>query len=188
MSISFFILAFPEARRRSISETRAPMIEASPDTADKEEPSNDEPAILIVEMGSYNVRAGFSCYDEPSTIFRNIRGVRSARVMRTAMTGFGTPNIDETYIGNACLQRTSVLDFNYMIRRDVNICTEPKLDWNMLEEVWHHIFYNELQVHFFEYFMNDSVISLPIFTFFEFRLSRGRIHLLLWRCRWLRRI
>ena len=88
---------------------------------------------LVIDNGSGMCKAGFAGDDAPKAVFPNIVG-------RPRMPGIivGTEQ-KEVYIGDEAQAKRGVLNLKYPI--DHGIVT----NWDDMERVWHHTFFNELR-------------------------------------------
>lgn len=87
---------------------------------------------LVIDNGSGTYKAGFAgCgYDRPHALFPSIVG-------RPRHRGVG---LDDSYVGSEAQAIRGVLSLKYPI--DCGIIT----NWDDMEKIWHHSFYNELRV------------------------------------------
>src|SRR4051794_4937621 len=89
---------------------------------------------LVVDNGSGMCKAGFAGDEAPRCVFPSIVGQpRFEPVM------MGTARRD-CYIGDEAQKRRGVLKMKYPIEHGV------VTDWNDMEKIWHHTFFNELRV------------------------------------------
>ena len=88
---------------------------------------------IVIDNGSGMCKAGFAGDDAPKAVFPNIVG-------RPRMPGIivGTEQ-KEVYIGDEAQAKRGVLNLKYPI--DHGIVT----NWDDMERVWHHTFFNELR-------------------------------------------
>jgi len=94
----------------------------------------DENAIVIIDNGSGMMKAGIAGMEAPSATFPSIVGrPKNASAMQ------GVTQKSE-YIGDEAQQKRGVLNLKYPIANGI------VSDWEDMEKVWHHTFYNELRV------------------------------------------
>ena len=100
-------------------------------------PSDEEdPSVIVVDNGTYHVRAGFAGDDAPRSDFPNVVGHSRARG-RARPLAAGTTS---SYVGEEAVSKQSVLD----IVRPLNDGRYNDLE--AMTEVWQHMFRNELRV------------------------------------------
>ena len=93
-----------------------------------------EEQIVIIDNGSGMMKAGIAGEEAPSATFPSIVG-RPKNA--TAMQGVSQKN---EYIGDEAQQKRGVLHLKYPIANGI------VGDWDDMEKVWHHTFYNELRI------------------------------------------
>ena len=94
----------------------------------------DSAPIVIIDNGSGMMKAGLAGEEAPSSVFPSIVG-RPKNA--SAMQGVTQKN---EYIGDEAQQKRGVLNLQYPIANGI------VTDWDDMERVWHHTFYNELRV------------------------------------------
>jgi len=86
------------------------------------------------EVGSGNCKAGFAGEDVPKAVFPSIVGTpKSANIMS------GTPD-EEAYVGEVAQAKRGILKVNYPVDHGI------VQDWDHMERIWHHTFFNHLRV------------------------------------------
>jgi len=94
----------------------------------------DEVPAIVVDNGSFMCKAGFAGDDAPRAVFPPVIGRYNQPVVM-----FGTGR-KEYYIGDEAVFKQGILDLKYPMQRGIIT------NWNDMEKIWHHCFYNELRI------------------------------------------
>jgi len=89
---------------------------------------------VIIDNGSASIKAGFCGQEAPVVDFPNMVGRQ-----RHNGAMFGIPQVD-AWIGHECHRRRGILSVKRPIQRGII------QNWDDMEKVWRHTFYNELRV------------------------------------------
>lgn len=92
-----------------------------------------EKPVIVIDNGSRYIKAGFSCDNNPVSIFRSVVG------RPKYLNGKVGREYYDVHIGDSAVENIQDLDLNSPILKGRIV------HWDDMERIWHHIFYRELK-------------------------------------------
>eukprot|EP01084_Bolivina_argentea_P151571 264560_1 len=89
---------------------------------------------IIIDNGSHTIKAGFECADTPRCTLQSIIGTPRHKGIMVGM------RMKDFWFGDEAVHKRGILSLNYPIQQGIIT------DWDKIEILWNHIFYNELDI------------------------------------------
>ena len=96
--------------------------------------SEEDISTIVIDNGSGSIKAGFDQDDAPRTVFQSIIGRPRYKQQLVGR------NIKDYFVGDEALKKGDILVFNHPIEHGI------VKNWDDMEKIFNHTFYNELHV------------------------------------------
>eukprot|EP01118_Nematostelium_gracile_P008499 TRINITY_DN2816_c0_g1_i1.p1 TRINITY_DN2816_c0_g1~~TRINITY_DN2816_c0_g1_i1.p1 ORF type:complete len:294 (+),score=70.83 TRINITY_DN2816_c0_g1_i1:160-1041(+) len=112
----------------------------------------EETEAVIIDNGSYQIKAGFQGNDRPNSIFPSIVGQPRRFFVMPGAT------LKDSYVGDEAQAKRGLLSLKYPIRNGV------VTDWDATEKIFHHVISNQLQIapEYHSFLLTDSPLNPKI--------------------------
>eukprot|EP00128_Syssomonas_multiformis_P010087 Colp12_sorted_trinity150504_noHs@20855 len=92
----------------------------------------EEIQAIVIDNGSGVIKAGFAGDDAPKSVFPSIFARPKPQYLHDS-------TLKECYVGDEALLKRDMLDLDHPIQQG------KVVNWDQMERVWHHVYYNELR-------------------------------------------